>query len=132
MEFAGMVDLARSPKEISEERAGMKSALTPDIAVPAYPYGLCISLDEETLEKLGLDGDLPDVGEMVHLVCMAKVTSARQDESVAADGSKKISRRVELQITHMAAEDEDREDTLEEREGRDKAKSEAFYGDGDD
>lgn len=67
---------------------------------PKYPYGLCICLCEDELEKLGLM-DLSG-GETIHFFCMAKVTSVSND----ADGSNK---RVSLQITEMAGESEDEE-----------------------
>lgn len=129
MAFEGMVDLARSPKEIKDERSEAKASMAPasEPSVPIYPYGMCLSMDEEVLKKLGLDGDLPDVGEMIHIAGMAKVTSVSEREEVQPDGSKKACCRVELQITHLAAEDEDRESTLEEREARDKERSTAFY-----
>lgn len=60
-----------------------------------YPWGLCISLDNETLNKLGLT--TPPVGGVVTITAkaMVKSTSERQDD----DGTY---RRAELQITDMA------------------------------
>lgn len=60
-----------------------------------YPWGLCISLDNDTLNKLGIA--TPPVGGMVMITAKAliKSTSERQDE----DG---VCRRAELQITDMA------------------------------
>ena len=78
-------------------------------SAPTYPYGLCLALSEDELEKLGLDGDLPKVGMMIHLVAMAKVTSVSQNERETTDGGKKNCCRVELQITHLATENEDDE-----------------------
>lgn len=137
MEFAGMVDLARSPAEIKEERAEMRSApMSVAPSVPIYPYGMCLSMDEEVLAKLGLEGDLPEVGEMIHLAGMAKVTSVSEREEVQPDGTKKRCCRIELQITHLAAEDEDeegdRESHLAAVEARDKERGNAFYAEEDD
>jgi hypothetical protein len=100
-----MVDMARDPEEIKED---MPKAIEP-ASGPLYPYGLCISFDEDTLEKLGLDGELPKVGMMIHLIAMAKVTSVSQNEREKSDGSKENCSRVELQITHLATENEDSE-----------------------
>jgi len=102
--FSTMVDMARDPEEIKED---MPQAVP---SAPLYPYGLCISMDEDTLEKLRLDGELPQVGMMIHLAGMAKVTSVSQNEREMSDGSKKNCCRVELQITHLATENEDEED----------------------
>jgi len=103
--FSQMVDMARDPEEIKEDMPAVEAP-----SAPLYPYGLCISMDEETLEKLGLDGELPQVGMMIHLAGMAKVTSVSQNEREMSDGSKKNCCRVELQITHLATENEDEED----------------------
>ena len=83
---------------------------TPDYDMPRasdYPYGLCISLADEDVEKLGLEDETPEIGDMIHLFCMAKVTS------ISVDGNGK---RIELQITHMACEDEDEENEEEDSE----------------
>lgn len=122
--FTTMVDMAKTPAEVKEDIAEM-SPVSPEIKVPAYPYGLCISLTEEELPKLGLDGDLPEVGEMVHLVAMAKVTSVSENEREDTSGEKTRCCRVELQITHLAAENEDEEDVRDEQV---KARRGRFYG----
>src|SRR6266567_4995889 len=125
MAFQSMVDMAKTPDEVKKEvndypRASFASDL-PAPKVPVYPYGLCISLDEDTLAKLKLDGDLPDVGEMIHLAAMAKVTSVSEREREDTTGNKTRCCRVELQITHLATEVEDQEEVSEARRGR-------FYG----
>lgn len=111
--FTSMVDLARTPedvkKEIGKDMAMASPSPVGERTVPTYPYGLCVSLDEETLKKLKLDGDLPDVGEMIHFCAMAKVTSASMSEREGTDGAKETCRRVELQITHLGLENEDQE-----------------------
>ncbi|ENC2022865.1 hypothetical protein ABKE32_000491 [Escherichia albertii] len=69
-----------------------------------YPWGLSISLDNETLNKLG--ADLPAVGQVVTISAKAivKSTSVRQDNEEAY-------RRAELQITDMAIAGEDSQPT---------------------
>jgi len=62
---------------------------------PEYPYGLCLSLDDESLQKLGID-QLPDVGTVMHLVARVQVTSVSQYERT--DGK---NRDISLQITDM-------------------------------
>lgn len=94
--FPNMQDMKMDQKEKTE----FMSPSPPD-----YPYGLCISLCEDELEKLNLDDSEVSVGDMVHLVCMATVTSISKHDSEMNGPSC----RVELQITHIAAEDEDEE-----------------------
>jgi hypothetical protein len=127
--FHGMIDMSLAPSEAKDEfpTAPMLEAKQ---SAPVYPYGLCISLEDEQLEKLGLEGDLPEVGELVHLMGMARVTCASEQERILPDGSKKKCSRVELQIVALKAEDEDREDPeerLERRETRDNTRRSSFY-----
>ena len=99
MFHAPMVDLKRKPKEIKAEKA----IAMPMGSAEEYPYGCCISLDDETLGALKLDGDLPAPGEMIHFCCVAKVTSASMNERMDDDGKPQKCCRVELQIVQMGA-----------------------------
>ena len=90
-----MVSMRKTPAE-----AKAQAEPTPDV----FPYGLCISLCDDELEKLGL-GDDVQVGDMLHLHCMAKVTAVAKHDSEMGGPS----RRVELQITDMVGESEDEE-----------------------
>lgn len=128
MAFQSMIDMARTPAEVKTEVAKMVDMPAPAMAkpsVPTYPYGLCISMDEECLKKLGLDGDLPEVGEMIHLAAMGKVTSVSENEREGTDGSKERCCRVEIQITHLATENEDDE---ADREMATQQRRKRFYG----
>lgn len=112
MEGYKMVDMALTP----EESAEMVSPAPPTKPKgPRYPYGLCISLDNESMEKLGLDKEeLPDIGDMIHFMAMATVTSVSSSKVEGGDDCC----RVELQITNMSFNDENREglgDTSERR-----------------
>lgn len=62
----------------------------------SYPYGLAISLDEESMEKLALK-TLPKVGVKMLLTAEVNVESVEQREST--DGGSRRSMR--LQITAM-------------------------------
>ena len=66
---------------------------------PAYPYGLCLYLDTETLQKLGYS-EPPAVGS--ELVIRAKVTVSSVGMNQQQDGDKE--QRAELQITDMEVE----------------------------
>ena len=99
-----MVDLAKTPEEVKEEikEMAMPAMASPSAPkVPQYPYGLCISFDDDTLEKLKLSGDLPAAGEMIHFMATAKVTNANESERIGEDGKAKKCCRVELQITEI-------------------------------
>ncbi len=63
---------------------------------PSYPYGLCIHLDDDALEKLGLT-EMPAVGTelMVMAKAVVKGTSAH-----AYDGEQSH-RSVDIQITDL-------------------------------
>ncbi len=61
-----------------------------------YPWGLRISLDDETLTKLGMT-ELPKIDAEYKLVALACVVSISQNES--AEGAPR--RHVELQIEQM-------------------------------
>ena len=103
--FQTMVDLAQSAEEIKKD---MPAVVADKVKGPTYPYGLSVCLCEDVLKKLKMDGDLPAVGDMIHLAAMATVTCASQT-SISTDGGSEVSRRIELQITHIALEDEDDE-----------------------
>jgi hypothetical protein len=103
MKIPAMVDMKRTPAEKADD-------LSPAVNnEPDYPYGLCISLCSDELDKLGLT-ELPEVGEMLHIHAMATVTAVSQNDSGSGP-----QRRVELQITHMVGEDEDEENAESDR-----------------
>jgi hypothetical protein len=120
--FSAMVDMGKTAEEVKEDIEQRSGG--PEASTPMYPYGLCLALTEEELEKLGIDEELPSRGDMIHVVAIAKVTAASENEEEKADGSKKVRRRVELQITHIALENED-------DEGEEEARRSRFYGSGD-
>jgi len=97
-----MIDMAKTPDEVKNDLADMPSVASGGkISGPKYPYGLSLSLDDETLGKLGLDGDLPSVGEVIHFEAIARVTNAGASERETTDGATEVCQRVELQITNM-------------------------------
>lgn len=84
-----MVNLKQ--KRTTEPESLLGDAKTED----AYPYGLVLHLDEDTLTKLGVKG-LPAVGAKVRVVAMAEVQSVSQHDSKGG-----AHRSVSLQITDM-------------------------------
>lgn len=86
-------------------------ATQPMMDQPTYPYGLCISLCQDELDKLGITVDELAVNDMLHLHALASVTSISKLDTVNSGQSS----RVELQITHISAiESETDEDKQEE------------------
>lgn len=125
--FTKMVDMAKTPEEIKEDLAPMKSEpASVGASTPVYPYGLCISLTEEELEKLDLDPAEAEVGATIHLCAMAKVTSKSESERVNADGSKEQCCRIELQITQLGTE---AENEAEFSMAQSAARRKTWYGD---
>lgn len=99
-----LADMGKTPEEISEDMD-----MPSPVSANRYPYGLCISLDHDDLEKLNMPLDM-EVGDTIHVFAFARVTSVSKSE--LTDG--KCNCRVELQITHLALEDEDQEGMGEE------------------
>lgn len=81
-------------KEESKEMTGASPIKEGD--GPRYPYGLCLYLCDDTLEKLGIVG-LPEVGQVMKVTALAVVTSIGMNQQ--QDGDKES--RAELQITDM-------------------------------
>jgi hypothetical protein len=79
---------------------------------PDYPCGLSISLTEQELDKLNLDYEDVKPGDLIHFHAMAVVTSVSHN----ANRDQEPQCRVELQITHMSAENEEYEDEEDEDE----------------
>lgn len=73
------------------------ATVAPD-KMPAYPWGLTITLDTAVLEKLGLTEGLPEVGGSLKLEAKVDVVSCSENESMG--GGKSCS--CTLQITDLA------------------------------
>lgn len=83
-------------KQAPREKAG-STLCAVDYEEPAYPYGLSISLDEDSMAKLGIT-EMPKPGSKMRLVAIVEVTSVSQHQ--AKDGDE--CRNLGLQITDMA------------------------------
>lgn len=88
-----LVNMERTEAErkAAEERWDAEAERGPD-----YPYGLCLNLGSDEMEKLGIE-DLPAVGTEMNLTAVVKVTSVSSYDSEGDGGSKSVS----LQITQM-------------------------------
>lgn len=87
----GLVNMARS----QDEMRGAQPALEKSDE-PKYPYGLRISLDNDSLKKLGVK-ELPAVGDTLMIKANVTVVSTSENES-AEGGEYKC---CDLQITDL-------------------------------
>ena len=88
------------PMALSATEAKARLADDPTTAAadrPRYPWGLTLTLEDETLTKLGLGLDRLDVGAVVTVTARATVTGVRAEARQAG-----TDRHVELQITDLA------------------------------
>ena len=91
------MDLHSMKRTIKEKKENSTAEVAPSYEGDEYPYGLEISLEKESLAKLGLDIDDFVVGGEVEIICHAEVT--RTHESA---GKSDTSASVSIQITDMA------------------------------
>lgn len=82
-----MVNMKMSSEE-SKEYATMDT--------PRYPYGLCLDLDDGSMEKLGIK-DLPAVGTEMTIMAKVVVKSVSSNQYEGGDAESRMS----LQITDM-------------------------------
>jgi Major coat protein-like len=87
------------PKQKMDDKQEMGAGMPMDMSEEKYPYGLCISLDEEQIKALGMT-DLPKAGAGMTVLAKCTVKCVRSEE--VKDG---MERHVELQITDMGIED---------------------------
>lgn len=67
-----------------------------EVSSSPYPWGLSLTLENETINKLGLNFDALEVGKEVLVMGYAKVENKREHD----DGKTK-NQSISLQITHM-------------------------------
>lgn len=91
-----LISMKMSAEEAKEEY-GIGSPTAEPGNLPKYPYGLSISLCDDSLKKLGMSSP-PAVGTIMTLTAMVQVVSTGTNEQV--DGDKES--RAELQITEMS------------------------------
>lgn len=105
------MDILPKFKDMALDLSDSEGDGLPEVSkMPIYPSGLCICLTNEQLDKLDMDGN-PEVGDMIHLHAIGVVTSYSERNSERGPQC-----RVEIQLTHIAAEDEDEENESAEEE----------------
>ena len=80
---------------------------------PKYPYGLTLSLDNDTLKKLELGG-IPKVGDKKMLLAVAEVVSVSQDEGRGDEKAYNV--RLQIQkLDCKAGEEEQKSSSVSEK-----------------
>ena len=94
-----MVSMKRSAKD---KRADKLETSPAEAMVPDYPWGLCLHMDGDEMEKLGIDA-MPKVGDEMVLVCKCKVTRTAMNASEYTAGDE--TKSIDLQITDIGWEE---------------------------
>lgn len=92
-----MVDMKQT---VESEKSTMLAQETRD----EYPWGLRISLNNETLAKLGIT-ELPAIDSEFKLVALACVVSVSQNESSDGEPHRNIDLQIEQMVLAPAAEE---------------------------
>lgn len=92
----------KSMKITAEERKAREKEYSKPVMAggDTFPYGLQIRLENDSLEKLGLES-LPKTGKRVRVVAECVVTSTSEHKS-SHGGKNEKRRNLELQIEKMA------------------------------
>jgi len=91
MALHGLVSMKRTKKDKSRHNSDHA------IGEENFPFGLTLSLDDESLTKLGID-ELPAVGEELIIVGVGKVDSVSKSER---DNRRGVSRNVSIQLEKL-------------------------------
>lgn len=84
--------------KLSKKQAKNEVCCTDDEKGPRYPYGLGVSLDDDSLKKLGFS-KLPAVGTEMIVVGIGRVTRASESRSQSG-----VNRDVSIQLERVEIE----------------------------
>lgn len=90
--------MALTDLTLTKEEAKSESMCCPatDADLPKYPYGLCIYLDKDTMEKLGISADVK-VGTPVNIMASGEITGTSQRKNQNGEDYQSM----DIQITAM-------------------------------
>lgn len=83
--------------ELTPEEAKQESPAVAETMSPAYPWGTCLHLEEETLKVLKVK-KMPETGVVLALEGVVKVTGWSENERIGPDGVKVKCRCLDLQF----------------------------------
>lgn len=92
-----LTSMKRSKKEREARNKPMQAA--GPYSGDEYGYGLCIRLDEQDLEKLGIKPSSFDVGDAVEIEARGTIKMLRQEKGTSHDSS-----GIEIQLTSIGIE----------------------------
>ena len=92
-----LVSMKRDKKKKDKKADNSPMCCPTPCDAPEYPWGLSITLESESLDKLGMD-DLPRVGSTVKIVAETRVESVSSRSTSEDDEN----RSVQLQIVKLA------------------------------
>lgn len=99
MPKSGLVDMAYTKAELKEEKKEMSVGYGGE--PNPYPWGLCLSLEEKELDKLGIK-ELPEVGAEFHMMVIAKVTSVNHSAREGYDEDMRVGMQITMAQVLMA------------------------------
>lgn len=81
-----------------------KRKLRPETAIdePMYPWGLELTLENDSVKKLGIDIQNNMAGDSVNIVAKAKITSISRRQNTEPGNKTRQNDSISLQITDMA------------------------------
>lgn len=95
-----LISMKNKPKK--NTLRGMKEATEVAMDQPAYPWGLEVSLNKDSIDKLGIDVENISAGDDVFFFAKAKVSRVSFNENIdSMTGKKQADGDVSLQIEKM-------------------------------
>lgn len=95
--MANLVDMMVEDDDSQAKEAGNAPAIEASKG-PKYPYGLALSLDGDTVERLGLEDC--KVGDEYDIIAKGKITSMSENDSEGQEYNKTVT----LQLTSIGCE----------------------------
>lgn len=91
--------MALKSMKLTAEQRSEEVAEIKDPQPPVYPYGLCLHLEDESLQLLGVER--MEIGTVVKITALARVVSGSEYEREGEDGEAEKDECMSVQITDM-------------------------------
>jgi len=97
-----LISMKNKPKKTLRKTKSVLAAV-PEENEPVYPWGLEVSLEDKSIEKLKIDVENISAGDEVYFLAKAQVTRVSFHENIDYKSGKKSGNNdLGLQITEMA------------------------------